>query len=187
MRSVQLGGLCDCVAASAADDLACLAAAREWFDVVLIGNHEHPYFGGPRFAGFWRCREVGEELRKLDDERVLRPCAFVDGILVSHAGLGAGWGFADAAEAAGPLAGRASVFAQIGRARGGLADCGGVLWADWSEPEASFRQIVGHTPGGEPRRRGGAICLDVGAGDGARRIVGALVRDGDVELVDHAV
>ena len=78
IRSVQLGDLCNCVAASAADELACLAAAREWFDVVLIGNHEHPYFGGPRFAGFWRCREVGEELRKLDDERVLRPCALVD-------------------------------------------------------------------------------------------------------------
>ena len=43
---------------------------------------------------------------------------FVDGILFSHAGLGAGWGFADAAEAARPrgtLAVRAGVFAQIGR------------------------------------------------------------------------
>jgi hypothetical protein len=38
----------------------------------------------------------------------------------------------------------------IGRARGGDAPCGGLLWCDWSHeftPVQGLNQVLGHTPG----------------------------------------
>ena len=43
LRTVQIGDLLNCVRSSIVDDKRCLDHAREWFDVLLIGNHEHPY------------------------------------------------------------------------------------------------------------------------------------------------
>jgi hypothetical protein len=162
---VQIGDLCNCVGRSIDDDLACLELAPEWFDVLLIGNHEHPYFGGPRFDGFWRDPQVEHAIRRLPWQAAFPVGEF----LVTHAGLGSSWGIAsDGAKGAAWIVnnewernpGRHPFFAQIGRDRGGLDESGGILWADWQEPKstAGFSQIVGHTPGvvfrvqGQPAR-----------------------------------
>ena len=197
LRTVQLGDLCNCVGASLVDDARCLDHVEEWFDVYLVGNHEHPYFGGPAFSGFWRDPVLERRLRGLYDGGLVQPSVVVDGILVTHAGVTPSWGFRHAFEAdeflrrwwvADP--GGAPAFAQIGCARGGRALTGGILWSDWLEPKAqNLRQIVGHTVGRDVRRvdfesrDGWALCIDLGGGKHGDRLAGALVRDGAVEIV----
>jgi hypothetical protein len=180
--TVQLGDLCNCVADSIDADLACLKRAPDLFDVYLVGNHEHPYFGGTPFYGFWSDPEVGLMLRRFSSDRFLRPAIAVAGVLVSHAGLTSehGWGWHDAAAVEAHLASAwtltptAPIFSAIGPGRGGFQRSGGILWADWSEPKRStFRQLVGHTPGSAHRRRRGSVCIDLGARKG--RIGGAWI------------
>lgn len=199
LRTVQLGDLCNCTSRSLLDDYRCLDRAEEWFDHYLAGNHEHPYFGGPAFYGFYRDAALGRRLRGLQERGRLAAAFAVDDILVTHAGLGVEWDLlGDSAEEAASWLnetwriepGRAGVFRKIGRARGGSHETGGILWADWSEPKSSsLRQIVGHSVGGEvrhvefPETDRWAICLDLGGGKSGDRLAGALVRDGDVEIV----
>lgn len=194
---VQIGDLVNCVASSIDDDLECLRRAPDWFDVYLVGNHEHPYFGGPRFSGFWQDPEIRELLLRYAARDLIRPCVAVDGILVSHAGLTSSRGrdylTADAASrwlldewSGDPCA---PAFSAIGRSRGGWDAEGGVLWADWRESKRlAFDQVVGHSVGKEIRwrRRNGnfAVCIDLGASkevDGS--LAGAWIRDGEVEIV----
>lgn len=50
-----------------------------------------------------------------------------------------------------------------GPARGGQQSVGGPLWLDWSEEFEDglpYRQVVGHTARGEPRRNGRSWCID---------------------------
>lgn len=197
-RVIQLGDLCNCVGSSVIDDNRCLDHATAWFDDYLVGNHEHPYFGGPRFSGFWADIVLGSRLRRL----VTGAAVAVDGILISHAGLGARWAHAAittperAAESLNELwrdNPTARVFSQIGGARGGSAPWGGILWADWMEPKTTaFRQIVGHTVGQSIRivediaGLGLAYCIDVG-GKSGDRLAGAWIRDGEIETVEYRV
>jgi hypothetical protein len=162
---VHLGDLVNCVASSIDDDLATLEAAPDLFDVLLCGNHEHPYFGGPTFSGFFRSEDVATAMLRLPWK-----AAFAAGeFLVTHAGLGRALvgGSALSARAHANILNRAwadnpgrdAYFAAISRYRGGLSEVGGILWSDWQEPKstAGFSQIVGHTPGpirvqGQPAR-----------------------------------
>lgn len=151
---VHLGDLCNCVASSIGDDLAVLTAAPDLFDVLLCGNHEHPYFGGPAFAGFHRSEDVAHAMLRLPWQAAFGSREF----LITHAGLAPAWGFAGSAaihhadvlnSAWAEDPGRHPFFASIGRDRGGNSEWGGILWADWQEPKstAGFSQIVGHTVG----------------------------------------
>lgn len=198
-KIIQLGDLCNCVAGSIDDDLRCLLAAPDWFDVYLVGNHEHPYFGGPRFGGFWSDPQIRDLLRRYESRGLIRPCVAVDGVLVSHAGV-ASHGLAGVPKTAeafedwtldawreSPAGG---LFSSIGRYRGGFDLHGGILWSDWSEARSmAFSQVVGHTVGSEVRwkRHGGrfAVCLDLGAGKHSTRIAGAWLRDGEIEVVTY--
>lgn len=197
---IQIGDLCNCVASSVDADLECLRRAPDWFDVYLVGNHEHPYFGGPAFGGYWRDPEVANLLLRYNKRGLIRPAVAVDGVLISHAGLTSRWGrrFASADEAEAWLTTEwegnphSAVFSAIGRERGGWDQSGGVLWADWREPKPRrFNQLVGHTVGPKVRwrRYGGrfSVCIDLGASkevDGA--LAGAWIRDGKVEVVTYA-
>ncbi len=204
---VHVGDLINAVASSISDDLECLRRAREWFDVYLVGNHEHPYFGGPRFSGFWRDPEIERALFAL--ESIIQPTLAYEGVLVSHAGLTvemagpeedhSGWETAEAADeeirwawSQRSMRGTIPLFAAIGWSRGGSSRFGGILWSDWEEPKAlAFNQVVGHSVGREVRwqRRDGkfAVCIDLGASkevNGA--LAGAWIRDGEVEVVTYA-
>jgi len=193
---VQLGDLCNCVPESVDDDLRCLDRAPEWFDVYLVGNHEHPYLGGPRFSGFYSDPEIAHRLKLLYSKGLLQAAYAADGILVTHAGVGAAWQRSLDRRTAAGAASRlnklwrarptAELFGCIGRSRGGSSPTGGILWADWSEPKSdAFSQIVGHTVGDQPRWQKHAegkfaVCIDLG---GTTAIVGAWITDGKVELV----
>lgn len=155
---VQLGDLAHCVSASTTGDEACLGKTEEWFDVYLIGNHEHPYFGGPRFNGFWLNPVIGHKLQLLNGIGLIKAAHAVDGILLTHAGVieGAtldndiGPGTSEEwASVLNDLWQRNTIhpiFSTIGESRGGSARNGGILWSDFSEPKHDgFPQIVGHT------------------------------------------
>lgn len=196
VRTVQLGDLCYCKISSIADDHRCLDHVEDWFDVYLVGNHEHPYFGGPAFTGFHRDIALHHRLRTLQATGLIHPCLLVDGILLTHAGVTDEWALPRAEDVDTYLRrwwrddpAHASVFWTIGRVRGGWADTGGILWSDWHEPKAKhLKQIFGHTPGSDVRRidydeGGWEICLDLGGGKGSDRLAGAFIRDGQVEIV----
>lgn len=199
-RVVQLGDLANCVAEDIHGDLACLQTVGTWIDTMLVGNHEHPYWGGPEFAGFWRYPDIEMQLRRIDREGHLAPAALVgaeDDILVTHAGFVPTEGVESALEGfnfatekwhedrKGPL------FSQIGVSRNGWAPVGGILWSGWEEQKAhEFNQIVGHTPqkNGVDRRDYAngkwSICIDIGAkrGRGATGIV--IDEDGEMSFVE---
>lgn len=180
---VQLGDLANCVGRDRDADLAILERAQHWFDVVLCGNHEHPYFGGTAFSGFAWFAEVEAAIKRLD----WQPCHLIGNTLLTHAGLTPDWNRRTARGADGWLRARwqesraSGPFNRVGRARSGGASwmpaCGGVLWSDWSEPRATINQVHGHTPlpDGPGRRDKGdtfAINLDCGGHGDVRRIVG---------------
>jgi hypothetical protein len=199
IRTVQLGDLCNCVTSSVVDDQRCLDHVEQWFDVYLVGNHEHPHLGGPAFAGFWRDLVLHHRLRTLHAIGVLQPCLLVDGILLTHAGVTPEWALPTVEETEAYVRrwwrddpAQAPVFSSIGRLRGGLSRTGGVLWSDWEEPKAPhLRQIFGHTVGDEVRHAsfpdgdGWAVCLDLGGGKRSTRLAGAFIRDGEVDVLVH--
>lgn len=168
-RVVQLGDLCNCVRGSINDDLQAVKLVGPIIDVMLIGNHEHPYFGGIPFDGFAYYMELKNEILKLNDRNLIQAALEVDGIMFSHAGVVQSadgieeWRTdnkaADFAESLCTLwlakEYTHAMFNTIGQARGGRFSEGGVLWADWKEPKTTqFPQIFGHTVGKTWRAEG---------------------------------
>lgn len=200
---VQVGDLCNCVASSVTDDNRCLDHVQQWLDVYLIGNHEHPYFGGPKFSGFFYDAVINHRLKALDSAGIIHACVAVCDILVSHAGVTEYWtdDYGDARHFAADIndvwreSKNAAVFSDIGPQRGGYARHGGILWADFMERKSrAFPQVFGHTVGDEIRwthdaregeRNTGwfSVCIDLGAKSPGSRLAGAWIRDGKVETV----
>ena len=159
---VQLGDLANCVQSSINVDLQSAKLVGPFIDLMLVGNHEHPYFGGPPFDGFVQYAELKEALLKINDRGMMKAALEVDGILLTHAGVTRDidevdkWhdgGKNKAAEVAKGLNTlwrdkdyQHGMFSCIGRTRGGAHVYGGVLWSDWREPKSTlFPQIFGHT------------------------------------------
>ena len=171
--------------------------------VLLLGNHDLPYFvhkiasrrgasvisdprGWESILGI--APESQSTARAVCDEwdlafwRRLRPFAFVQGVLVSHAGLhrrfwprrvrsvdraleklGEQWDQAlDALAGGGP----AHPILSAGQARGGAVDSvGGLTWLDWDDEfvdDLPVGQIVGHTSTTSRRQHGRSHCIDYG-------------------------
>jgi hypothetical protein len=153
---VHIGDLLNCVSDSVEGDLKCLKYVRKGFiDLMLIGNHEHPYFYGPKFSGFAHFTEIQERLRKLYYRERLVAAYHEEGILFTHAGLSDYYsGDWDSAEDAALEINETwqtqpdhTLFSDIGYERMGEAVAGGILWSDWTEQKTSdFDQVVGHTP-----------------------------------------
>lgn len=210
---VQLGDLANCVAASINDDLDAIDMVFSGLiDTMLVGNHEHPYFGGPPFSGWWRDEQVERRLLELNDRDRLAPSYNASGILLTHAGVHSAWGFKSASYANACLNEwwdddpTAQAFSLIGGSRSWMGGAyGGVLWCDWSElSPTAWPQIVGHSLAESvrtlTRRQDGermpvaldgdemlvsAVCLDLGAGKGRQRIAGAWIEDGAVRVVEY--
>lgn len=197
--SVQLGDLANCVAEDRARDAQLLRKARAWFDVCLIGNHEHPYFGGPAFSGFKPIAEIEQLVMNIP----WRVALAVGDTLITHAGV-APWLDLPNAQVAERVLNEAwkdnvaahPFLAAIGRARYGRSEYGGVLWRDAIEEPISdsFSQVFGHTadvigPTNDYSPNAGtyALNLDCGGHRDVRRIVGAwLDEDGALlETVEY--
>lgn len=203
-RVIQLGDLANCVIEDRDGDLACLRTVGDWIDTMLVGNHEHPYWGGPAFGGynggFYAFPEIREELDRIEQMGHLAPAALVnsnDGdILVTHAGYVPSEGIEDAVDGFNFAVERwledkkHPLFSMIGYSRGGWAKNGGILWSGWEEKKAhEFNQIVGHTPQSDGVSRRDyestgkwSLCIDIGAkrGNGA---TGVVVEDGELSFV----
>jgi hypothetical protein len=204
---VQLGDLANCVIGSEHDDLEALSLVGGAIDLMLVGNHEHPYFDGPPFSGFFPHPSVKERLHSLNDRQLLEPSYVAPGhrngnlgsILLTHAGVSrylnapahfeeSSWETAESADEELRWAWRTNpkypIFSAVGRERYGWDPYGGILWSDWHEPKTlRFRQLIGHTPAEKIRRRDRATCIDLGAGKGRSRLAGAWIVNGRIRTV----
>lgn len=154
---IQMGDMMNCVASSVVDDNRCLDH-EGWFDILLMGNHEHPYFGGPAFAGFYHDVMINHRIKKLDAIDRYKVAVNCDGILVTHAGLVTHYAnlynFFEVDECASILNDlwqrdkTHEIFSAIGWERRGWSKWGSVLWADWTQYKTpKLKQIVGHSVG----------------------------------------
>jgi len=165
----------------------------------LIGNHDASYLWPVETTfcpGFtWEKEAViratlGPNAR---DRFVFH--AWVDGWLLTHAGLSAQWmtvpvDLVATAIAAEEKAARLAFgqdthhwFVTVGQKRGGPFPAGGILWCDHRElePIPGLRQIYGHTPGSQPRWIGrDHLCLDTNVGHGPQHYVA--IEDGAVRI-----
>ena len=162
-RVVQLGDLVNAVRSSVNDDISATRLVGNAIDIVLIGNHEHPYFGGPAFDGFAHFYELQHALQGLNNRGLIQAAIEVDGILLTHAGVTRDidqiedWENPNnkALEVADALnilwknkEYQHAMFSTIGQLRGGRHPLGGILWSDWREPKSALLpQIVGHSVG----------------------------------------
>lgn len=201
---VQLGDAANCVGdpAPGEDDLAVLARVGTWIDVMLVGNHEHPYWGGGQFWGFVRDEQTAARLAELDAQGLIKPAFDANGVLLSHAGvtvdcyenLKNGLVRPNTADVMRELQARWDadprdpVFNLCGHLRGGRGTNGGILWSDCAEWKCDeIMQVFGHTPGREDGIREGHYwwCIDLGQRprDG---IAGAWIDEhGSVRTVVH--
>jgi hypothetical protein len=207
LRVVCLGDLANCVRDrngydSEEDDLACLSTVGDWIDKLLVGNHEHPHFGGPSFHGFHPSEAVGNRLRELNEQNLLGAAVHHEDILLTHAGLSQHWGrMLNSPKTAAAASERLrefwhrdpneTFFSAIGCARGGWEREGGVLWSDYDEPKYSqFRQLIGHTPGPVVRTfgPGPSYCIDLGGGKMKQpwgsRLAGAFLDNGNIDILE---
>lgn len=157
---VHIGDLINAVDESTRGDLECLEYAANIFDVLLVGNHEYPYFATNPLGGFHGFKfKASIEAAIFNIERdKWQPSHCVGNTLITHAGLHPKfWGprkYIETAEQADKALKTAwginnlsSVFSNCGYARGGKQEFGGILWADWDEEKSPlFNQLVGHTP-----------------------------------------
>lgn len=152
VTTVQLGDLANCVYDDRLVDAQLLRASSAWFDVQLVGNHEHPYFGGPGFYGFDFLNKIERLVLNLE----WKAAHAVGGTLLTHAGVspmlylpsGDATFASDLLNAAWKESPKHPWFSQIGRARGGPAEQGGILWRDHTEEWiklSDFNQVYGHT------------------------------------------
>jgi hypothetical protein len=167
--------------------------------IHLIGNHDASYLwpvDSTYCPGFtWEKANVIREILGANAKGKFVFHAWVDGWLLTHAGLSADWITVPVdllpkwLESEGKAAGRAfdqdkeHWFVETGFNRGGLHPSGGILWCDHGElkPISGVRQIYGHTPGFEPRWAGSDhLCLDTAIEGGPHHF--ALVDDGAVTV-----
>lgn len=186
----QVGDLLHCGPDTGNDDLITLQLAREWFDVIAIGNHEFPFVfhpGGERCANSYDPRPETLHLMRTMFAEGQYAAAFVvkNEWLVTHAGLHPHFFSQDypqgAHDAARMLVNRFvqrvlsntpdPIFDAVDWERGGMDRVGGVLWGSWprlakayegyvAKNKLPLRQIVGHTP-----RSGGYSCVRTSSGE----------------------
>jgi hypothetical protein len=131
--------------------------------IHLLGNHDLAYvlYGHDQsFCPGWTVEKQQVFKEELKDVRAdsFRMAVQVGPWLLSHAGFSTdlaggrnATGLVEIAEAqyADGIGGRRAPIFEVGRARGGTREKGGVLWLDWNaefRPVKGVNQIVGHTP-----------------------------------------
>jgi hypothetical protein len=175
-RIVQIGDLANCVYQDRDGDLECLELALELQNStnfeLLVGNHEHPYFGGGRFSGFASIPEIKEAIKRLN----WKAATVVGDALVTHAGVAPRvlrnynasimpHILMDEINSLWRSNPRMPIFENTGYLRGGRVPVGGILWRDISEPiDTRFNQIFGHSKGKDfrygPTKNYTWVCID---------------------------
>lgn len=159
---VSVGDLLNAVQEDIGYDEATAALAREWFDFVLVGNHESPYLWNDHyFGGYYPHPPLRSLYNSWLREGFVKPALAIGNTLVTHAGIAKAHpvfkGISTAEEALGVIevawqnklhGAPNGVFDAVGYARGGRWPYGGILWSDFnSEPrKKKFSQVHGHTP-----------------------------------------
>lgn len=162
-RIVSIGDLANAVLVDLNGDEECLKIAPEWFDVLLVGNHESGYVvPGMGFGGYYEAPHLKSLYNAYVRDGLVQPCLTIGNTLITHAGVVKEFDFADAGEArmairevwddrnnegADRITGHeAFLLRGVGRHRGGYMPFGGFLWSHWTEPKnRNFNQVVGHT------------------------------------------
>lgn len=125
---------------------------------ALKGNHELSYLDeNMRCSGY--SLHTHNMVKHLD-MLALKDYVWVNGILISHAGISKT--LLEYLDIDYDTYLREQNFNQIGRVRGGTWPCGGLYWCDWNfefEP-LEFPQIVGHTRGRGIRQNCNSYCID---------------------------
>src|SRR5262245_16986882 len=70
---VSIGDLINGVMGSRDEDLRCLRMVGKVIDLLILGNHESPYFGFTAFNGFFMYPEVQEKIRALANRDLVTP------------------------------------------------------------------------------------------------------------------
>ena len=128
----------------------------EYFDEMLIGNHEAYVLFGMELGGGWMPNYICKGLiEKAFDSGKLKFATSHDGFLITHAGVHPSFEDDlpdDPVEAAkylndlGAENPHAQIFSYIGAIRGGWQGYGGIFWRDVSEPISDkWPQIFGHS------------------------------------------
>lgn len=179
---VSIGDLANATLVDQNGDEQCLLAARDWFDKLVLGNHESGYlFNDMGFNGYYPAPHLRSLYNSLRNEGLVVPAALVGNTLLSHAGVHAYFEFETAEEAYSAIMDvwenyatyeadwkdkfyfganveipKSLLLNAVSGKRGGNAPFGGVLWSDWNEPKNErFSQIVGHSP-----RKNGPILTE---------------------------
>ena len=145
-------------------DLLNLEFAPEWFDKVILGNHEMAFFGGYEFTSRRKHdRKVINLMLDLMDKGIYVPAIYVPSEggdwLATHCGFAKEFVFTTAKDAyefimamwevAPSFDDTIPVFDWQGAARGYYSSCdvtGGIFQLDWSEDRNPyFNQVVGHS------------------------------------------
>lgn len=193
-------------------DMLCYKDADDWFDWVLLGNHDAAVFNMRHaFKGYEEPkRETLHYMRLLKASGKLRYAHASHGYLVTHAGVHP-YFFSGASGArqlskrltAEEIANRINLYEDrktsdiinaISAHRGGGSPYGGVLWRHAGEAlYKGVPQVFGHTKGKEIRRYGNksgswSLCIDLGDAKNGR-LAGVWLPEGEcveIELPDHS-
>lgn len=172
-RVVSIGDLANAVQMDVNGDEQCLQKVADWFDYLILGNHESGYlFDGMSFNGYYPAPHLKSLYNGLYRRGFVKPAVLVGETLLTHAGVHEYYDFGDAAEAFDAIFdvwenyreysedyGEKFYFGQnveipkallldgVSSKRGGNVPMGGILWADWHESKNTrFSQVMGHTP-----------------------------------------
>jgi hypothetical protein len=97
---VSVGDLVNASKGTWTEDERILAAADGLVDLVVMGNHEHPYYGGLPFGGFSPTPPVRAALNAWEREGRVAHEVLIGDTLITHAGVHALFNFETAEEAA---------------------------------------------------------------------------------------
>lgn len=146
-------------------DMANMDYAPEWFDAVVLGNHEMAFIGGHEYSSRRKHdRQTSDKLLELIDKGIYVPATLIPGgplgdFLGVHGGFSSEFGFDNAADAyqyinvmwelAAGTGDEIAIFDWQGPGRGYYNYCdpvGGIFELDWSEKRnTKFNQVVGHS------------------------------------------
>ena len=161
-RVVFVGDYVDSFDRTKLDQIQCLTVALKEHNgdsvICLRGNHEESYLDPDAMCSGWNQIMNTHIMPIKEQVRALPVHTWVDGILITHAGISkhfvdeilvGKYGYNDVGDLA--LVGHyleSSFHQEVGYARGGSKSCGGLMWCDWFEefaPIDGLRQIVGHS------------------------------------------
>lgn len=172
-RVVSIGDLANATLMDVNGDEQCLSKARDWFDYLILGNHESGYlFTNMGFNGYYEAPHLKSLYCQLEREGIVVPAVAIGNTLLTHAGVHEYFEFGTAGEAFDAIYDvwenyfryqddidtkfyfrkqieipKALLLDAVSSRRGGATPFGGFLWSDWQEPKnVKFNQIVGHTP-----------------------------------------